>query len=80
MDREEVFAKLAAIFEDVLDLDDPELSEATSGDDIEDWDSLANVRLMVAVEKAFGIELTTDEMADIETLGDIVDLVVAKKG
>lgn len=80
MDRSKVMTELARLFADVLDVDDVVLTDATTGDDVEGWDSLGHVRLMVAVERAFGVTFTTDEIGDVERLGDIVDLIVAKQG
>ena len=54
MEREDIFSKLNEIFEDVLDLDEtPNLTDETSADDIEEWDSLSHILLIVAIEKAF---------------------------
>lgn len=79
MDRQSVFNKLAEIFEEVMDTDDAVLSEASSGDDVEEWDSLSNVRLIVSVERAFGVRFTNAEIGDFVSLGDIVSAVMAKR-
>lgn len=78
MDREAVFAKLVGVFEDVMDTDGVVLTEATIGDDVEEWDSLSHVRLMVSVEKAFGIRFSTAEISEFENLGDILTAIQAK--
>jgi acyl carrier protein len=51
MERTEIFGKLNEIFNDVLDLEDVELNDATCADDIEEWDSLSHIQLIVAIEK-----------------------------
>jgi acyl carrier protein len=79
MDRAAILAKLAEVFEDVMDTDGVVLTEATTGDDVEEWDSLSHVRLMVSVERAFGLRFTTAEISDFETLGDIVTAIAAKQ-
>lgn len=79
MDRSAVFGELARLFADVMD-SDAELTEATTGDDVEEWDSLSHVRLMVAVERAFAVKFTTAEIADFDTLGDVVTAILEKKG
>jgi len=79
MEREEVFNKLNEIFEDVLDLDEtPELSDSTSASDIEEWDSLAQIQLVVAIEKAFSVKFTAKEMMSWKNVGEMVDTIQSK--
>ena len=52
MTREEVFEILTGIFQDVFDDDEIELTDATTADDIEDWDSLEQINLVVACGKS----------------------------
>lgn len=61
MERKEIFEKLNAIFTDVLDLDESiELTDSTCADDIDEWDSLSHIQLVVAIEKAFGTKFTSN--------------------
>lgn len=79
MERKEVFEKLNEIFEDVLDLDEtPNLTEETTANDIEEWDSLAQIQLVVAIEKAFAIKFTSQEMMSWKSVGEMVDTIVNK--
>lgn len=79
MEREEIFSKLNEIFEDVLDLDEtPELTDATTSNDIEEWDSLAQVQLIVAIEKSFGIKFTAKEMLMWQNVGEMVNSIQSK--
>ena len=81
MEREEIFSKLNEIFEDVLDLDEtPELSDATSANDIEEWDSLSHIQLIVAIEKAFKLKFTSQEILKWNNVGEMVDTIVARLG
>lgn len=74
MEREEIFSKLNEIFEDVLDLDEtPELTDATSANDIEEWDSLSHIQLIVAIEKAFGLKFTSLEIMKWNNVGEMVN-------
>ena len=74
MERKEIFSKLNEIFEDVLDLDEtPNLTDETSADDIEEWDSLSHIQLIVAIEKAFGIKFTSLEIMKWANVGDMVN-------
>jgi acyl carrier protein len=79
MDRRAVFDKLAVLFEDVMDREGGALSERTTGADVEEWDSLSNVRLIVSAERAFGVRFTNAEIGEFQSLGDIVSAIMAKK-
>lgn len=78
MERQEIFEKLNEVFEDVLDLDEtPNLSDDTSANDIEEWDSLSHVQLVVAVEKAFKVKFTSAEIMKWQNVGQMVDSIQA---
>ena len=55
MKREEVFQKLTEVFQDVFDDDGIVLSDSTSAEDIEDWDSLSHITLLSSIEEEFGL-------------------------
>jgi len=78
MTREEILAKLNVIFAEVFEVENIEITEDTRPEDMEDWDSVALVYLTVQIEDEFGIELG-EEMADIDCVRDIVDIVMVKK-
>lgn len=81
MEREEIFEKLNEIFEDVLDLDEtPDLMDATSANDIEEWDSLSHIQLIVAIEKAFKLKFTSQEILKWNNVGEMVDTIIARLG
>ena len=78
MEREEIFSKLNEIFIDVLDLDECELTDATSANDIEEWDSLSHIQLIVAIEKAFKIKFTSLEIMKWTNVGEMVNSMEEK--
>lgn len=78
MERKEIFNKLNEIFIDVLDLDEVELTDETSANDIEEWDSLSHIQLIVAVEKTFGIKFTSLEIMKWKNVGEMVDSIIEK--
>lgn len=67
------------IFIDVLDLeDDIELTDETSANDIEEWDSLSHIQLIVAIEKAFDIKFTSLEIMKWRNVGEMVSSMEEK--
>ena len=79
MDHESIKAEISEIFEDVMDLDDVALEDGTTADDIEEWDSLSHVRLIVAVERQYGVKFSNAEIDGLTKFGDIITLVLEKK-
>ena len=75
MERNEIFKKLNEIFNDVLDCEDIELDENTSANDIEEWDSLSHIQLIVAIEKTFKIKFTSLEIMKWKNVGEMVDTI-----
>ena len=80
MTREEVFGKLNGVFRDVFDDDDITVTDSTSAEDIEDWDSLSHINLVVAVEKEFGIKFSMGETTKLKNVGEMVDIIVERVG
>ena len=79
MERQEIFEKLNTVFEDVLDLDEtPNLTDETSANDIEEWDSLSHIQLVVAIEKAFKLKFTSSEILKWKNVGEMVDSMITK--
>lgn len=73
-DRSEIKARLNTIFKDVFD-DDIEIKEDMTAEDIEDWDSLNHITLMVAVEKEFNVQLKADEIGRLSGVGELIDIL-----
>ena len=71
--------KLTPIFCDVLDDDELDINAATTALDVEGWDSLANIRIMVSVEKAFGVRFTAAEISNLLNVGALAELVLKKQ-
>ena len=78
MTREDVYEKLNEIFRDVFDDEDITVNDATTADDIEDWDSLEHINLVVAVEKCFGIKFTMGEVTGMKNVGEMADIILGR--
>ena len=78
MDKTEILKKVNAVFVDVLDDEKIILTEATTANDVEEWDSLNHIQLVVAVEKKFGIRFTSREIQSWKNVGEMVDSISAK--
>lgn len=78
MERNEILKKITEIFADNLDLDNLSLSETTTADEVEGWDSLTHVQLVVAVEKAFKIRFNAKEIQSWKNVGEMIDSIQAK--
>jgi acyl carrier protein len=75
-----VLAIIRDIMADVLDIDADDIEPATTAADVEEWDSLSHIRLMVAIERRFGIAFENAEIAGLKNVGELVALIEAKGG
>lgn len=78
MTREDVYAKLNEVFQDIFDDDDIFVNDETTADDIEDWDSLEHINLVVAVEKKFNIKFSMGEVNKFKNVGEMVDIIMTR--
>ncbi len=78
MSREEVYKKLNKVFQDIFDDEDITVNDETTADDIEDWDSLEHVNLVVATEKKFGVKFNMWEVGRIKNVGEMVDIILER--
>ena len=76
MAEDDIWQRLTAVFRDVFGDDEIEIHSGTTAEDIEDWDSLTNVQLLIAIEKEFdGMKFNTGEVANLENVGQMVTLI-----
>jgi acyl carrier protein len=78
MGEEKIRTKLNGVFRDVFDDELLTVDDKTTASDVEGWDSLAHVNLIVAVERAFEVSFTTKEIGGLGNVGDIVGLIETK--
>jgi len=68
--------KLRTIFRDIFDDESMSISEGTSRDELDEWDSVAHVKIVLSVEDEFDIRLTMDDVTSIKTVGDFIQAIV----
>lgn len=78
MTHERIFEDVSRIVAETLDLEDLVLDPNMSAADIPGWDSLSNVQIMVAVERAFGVRFHTGDIASMVNLGELVARVASR--
>jgi len=80
MSREVILGRIRDVMADVFDVDVDEtvVTPDTTANDIEEWDSLSHIRLIVAVERKFKVKFTNSEIESLKRVGDLVALVEAK--
>ena len=71
LSTDEIMQQTNEIFKDVLDNDDIQLSAATTADDIEEWDSLTHIQLIVAIEKHFKMRFKASEITSYKNVGEM---------
>lgn len=78
MNKEQVMERLTDIFRDVFDDEGIEISDSTTADDIEAWDSLEHITLISAVEKAFKMRFTMREVSGMKNVGEMVGILLER--
>ena len=72
--------RLNEVFQQVFDDDELAVGPTTTAEDVEGWDSLMHVTLMIRVEKAFGVKFTSSQVAGLKNVGQLVELLDHKLG
>ena len=78
MTKEVILRQVRDIFSDILDNKKLVLTEQTQATDIDDWDSLNHIQLVVAVEKHFKIRFTSAEIQTWKDVGEMIDSIQKK--
>jgi acyl carrier protein len=78
MTTDEILIRIEPIMRDLFDEYDGPVTPSLTARDVGQWDSLANVQLVVMVEKAFGVKFAIGEITRLKDLGALVDLVAEK--
>ncbi len=78
MTREEVMERINRIFRDNFDDETLVIVDETNAEDIEDWDSLEHINLVMAMEKDFGLKFNLKEVGELQNVGEMADLILRK--
>jgi acyl carrier protein len=78
MERIEILKQLNTIFIDILDNEKVVITEVTTAGDVEEWDSLSHIQLVVAIEKYFKIRFTSKEIQSWANAGDLLNCIQGK--
>jgi acyl carrier protein len=78
MNVDAVYAQLTEIFHDVFDDESLEVTPQLTADDVDEWDSLSHIRLVVAIERKFGLKFSAAEVARLKNVGEFVALIQSK--
>jgi len=78
MEKSQILDEVQAIFREVLDNEEIVLANETTADNIEEWDSLTHIQLIVAIEKHFKIRFTSREILSWQNVGEMIDCIATK--
>lgn len=72
--------RIQDVVRDELDDDAIVLTSDTKASDVDGWDSLAHVRIVIAIESEFGLRFDTSDITSLKNVGDLVRLVEGGRG
>lgn len=75
-----LWERMQRTFRDVFDDDALELRQNITAADVEQWDSLSHINLIVALEREFKVKFTTAEVMTLKNVGDLEVLLIRKRG
>ena len=78
MTTQEVLEKLNTIFQDEFDDENIQVTETTTANDIEDWDSLTHISLIAAIEDEFDMEFTMGEVTSMKNVGEMAEIIISR--
>jgi len=79
-EQQAILDKVTDIIRDLFDEYHGPVTMETTADDVEQWDSLSHVRLMVMIEVELGVHFSTSEMQSFKNLGDLVNAAAKQSG
>ena len=78
MNEDLILKRIKQVFREVFADANLEINSSTSAEDIEEWDSLTHVRLIISHELEFGLRFSTSEVGDLKNVRDLISLITSK--
>ena len=78
MEKSDILLTVQEIFRNILDNEGIVLSEETTANDVEEWDSLTHIQLIVAIEKKLKIKFNSKEILSWKNVGEMMDSIYSK--
>ena len=78
MNRSQILKEINDIFIEIIDDKDVVLSESTTAEDIDEWDSLTHIQIIVSLEKHFKLRFESQEIQEWKNIADIINSVIEK--
>jgi acyl carrier protein len=78
LEKSEIVSRLTPIFRDVFDNDALVVSEGMTAADVPTWDSLSNINMIIAIEKAFSVKFSIKDVRNLKNVGELLELIKRK--
>jgi len=78
VEKQEILEQIQEIVRDMTDNDDVKLGLGTKAEDVNGWDSVNHIKIILGIESEFGVRFDVDEINESEDVGDLVELVSSK--
>lgn len=78
MTREAAYEIVNEVFRDVFDDESITVEDATTAEDIEDWDSLEHINLITAIEQEFNIKFSMGQVVTMKNVGEMIDIILSQ--
>jgi acyl carrier protein len=78
MKKSEILNSIKEIVRDITGDDDAEITEATTFEDVDGWDSVSNVKIILGIEDEFSIRFDVDEISSVENVAHLLDITTSK--
>ena len=78
MDTPAIYDRLKSVFREVFDNDSIVVAPDLTADDVDEWDSLSHIRLILTVERTFGVKFSASQVGKLKNVGDLVALIQSK--
>ena len=77
-DPADIKSRLTTIFRTIFDDESIDIHDQMTAADIDEWDSLNHINLIIAVERSFGVRFTTSEVSNVANVGEFIDILRGK--